>query len=294
MVALNFDHGVFEQGSIDCPRLTSDEVLKLAPLAESFLKTTTRSHKLGFYGEALLKAFLSCHYAHPMVADNVPIRLQSTTLGEIDFLFLNNKTQSYEHCEVAVKYYCLDTENLAEGELPALWRWRGPKKIDSLQNKISKSFAYLSTPSGLEAETQCLRARGLSLPVKKRKLLIWGRLFLPMRFFFNESLQNLLKLTSTSESTIRTATTLGAWIVWSDKELRHTLNSWSHASFRVCEKLEYISGKDSEVWLPLSQIEAQVIKKQSQNPTAEIMLQARGLPFEFIFILSEHFWPLSC
>ena len=110
-----------------------------------------KSHRLGFYFEALL-AFWFEHILLPVrFQKNVPVfrKLKKTgqqTLGEFDFLFSQRHQSLLQHWEVTVKYY-LYQKNTA-GNV----QWIGPAGKDRLDIKLTRIFDHQlglsETPEG--------------------------------------------------------------------------------------------------------------------------------------------------
>lgn len=100
-----------------------------------------KSTRLGLRFEYLMWFWLKDHAFHhfQLLGHSIQIFQGSQTLGEIDFLILNQKTQQVEHWEVALKYY------LAEADFQ-LKHWYGLNRQDTLLRKLqhftSKQFQF--------------------------------------------------------------------------------------------------------------------------------------------------------
>ncbi|UUM28829.1 DUF1853 family protein [Acinetobacter colistiniresistens] len=90
-----------------------------------------KSTRLGLRFENLLWFWLLDDAYHPyqLLGHSIQKIAGAITLGELDFLLLNQDTQEIEHWEVALKYY------LGEGELD-LAQWYGLNREDTLQRKL--------------------------------------------------------------------------------------------------------------------------------------------------------------
>ncbi|MDV2441916.1 DUF1853 family protein [Acinetobacter gerneri] len=100
------------------------------PLLE-FLKQL-KSTRLGLRFEYLFWFWLldDTYHHYQLIGHSIQIIEGANTLGELDFLILNKKTQEIEHWEVALKYY------LAEHDL-ALQHWYGLNRTDTLLRKLT-------------------------------------------------------------------------------------------------------------------------------------------------------------
>ncbi len=165
-----------------CQQAYASHVVQLQQLDENpqvlldFL-APLKSHRLGFYFEALL-AFWFEHIlqSHPFQR-NVPVyqELQGTgrrTLGEFDFLFaLPQQQTALQHWEATVKFY-LRHEN-KNGTV----HWMGPAGQDRLDIKLARLFEHqlklAETVEGKSVVTQ------FALPQIRSAALIKGYLFYP-------------------------------------------------------------------------------------------------------------------
>lgn len=90
-----------------------------------------KSTRLGLRFENLLWFWLLDDDYHPyqLLGHSIQKIAGAVTLGELDFVLLNQETQQVEHWEVALKYY------LGEEKL-ALAQWFGLNRQDTLQRKL--------------------------------------------------------------------------------------------------------------------------------------------------------------
>lgn len=136
-----------------------------------------KSHRLGFYFEALL-AFWFEHILVPHTFQkNVPVfqKLKNAgqrTLGEFDFLFSQNHQPLLQHWEVTVKFY-LYHEN-AMGDV----QWIGPAGKDRFDIKLRRIFDH---QLGLSETTEGKAiVTGLGFPEVHPAAFIKGYLFYPV------------------------------------------------------------------------------------------------------------------
>lgn len=100
-----------------------------------------KSHRLGFYFEALLAFWLEhILQAHPF-RNNVPVFVESKdagrrTLGEFDFLFRLKNQSALEHWEATVKFYLYHESTVSDS------RWFGPAGQDRLDIKLARMVGH--------------------------------------------------------------------------------------------------------------------------------------------------------
>lgn len=122
-----------------------------------------KSTRLGLRFENLLWFWLLEDDYHPyqLLGHSIQKIAGAITLGELDFVVLNQETQQVEHWEVALKYY------LGEGKLD-LAQWFGLNREDTLQRKL-KHFT--------ERQFQFTEAN--HYPIQRKFAVMKGQLYLP-------------------------------------------------------------------------------------------------------------------
>lgn len=122
-----------------------------------------KSTRLGLRFENLLWFWLLDDDYHPyrLLGHSIQKIVGAITLGELDFVVLNQETQEVEHWEVALKYY------LGEGKLD-LAQWFGLNREDTLQRKL-KHFT--------ERQFQFTEAN--YHPIQRKFAVMKGQLYLP-------------------------------------------------------------------------------------------------------------------
>ena len=141
--------------------------------------------RLGRYFEQLYACLLQDLLGWDMLARNLQIQHERRTLGELDFLVRNPRTDAIEHHEVAVKFYLghRDTETGAV-------LWYGPNSRDRLDLKTARLLqhqARLTTQPAAQVELQALGVCQMPTP----------RIFMPGYLF--QPLQNVLQVPSQVE-----------------------------------------------------------------------------------------------
>ncbi|WP_313284667.1 DUF1853 family protein, partial [Stutzerimonas kunmingensis] len=89
-----------------------------------------RIRRLGLYYERLWQYALSHAPDIQLLAANLPIRQNGSTLGELDLLFCDD--QGVHHLELAVKFYL----GLGQGDGSRHAHWLGPGSHDRLDLKL--------------------------------------------------------------------------------------------------------------------------------------------------------------
>ncbi|MFD2189846.1 DUF1853 family protein [Pistricoccus aurantiacus] len=141
--------------------------------------------RLGHYHERLWQYLLTVAPNSELLAHNLPITRERTTLGEMDILYRSENSATPIHLEVAIKFYL----GLPEGpEDPASQaRWIGPGGLDSLAGK-RHHLHYHQLPIAGSAEArnalQRFTPQNNGLPFAQRlsqRIAMPGRLFYPWR-----------------------------------------------------------------------------------------------------------------
>lgn len=97
--------------------------------------------RLGLYAEQLLGFFLQYGPATRLIAANRPVRVDGHTLGECDFLFVDDDARAW-HWELTVKCY-LDVG----GPPGSLARYVGPNLADRFDRKLTRLLTHQLTLS---------------------------------------------------------------------------------------------------------------------------------------------------
>ncbi|MFV8781396.1 DUF1853 family protein [Microbulbifer sp. SA54] len=132
------------------------------------------SRRLGIYFENLWAFAFEHHPDYRLLARNLPLRDGTRTLGELDFLVEHLPDATYEHWEVAVKFY------LQVGD-----DWIGPGLKDRLDIKLERMLNHqlpvLHTSTGHRALDSLAEQQMQRRPTSVRQwTLMPGRLFRPL------------------------------------------------------------------------------------------------------------------
>lgn len=122
-----------------------------------------QDRRVGRYFERLILYWLVSVRQVEMVAHGLQIRDGSQTLGEIDFLFLDERNL-LNHWEVAVKFYLYDPHHFKNGS-----HYLGPNANDNFEAKTKRIF-----------EHQLLQSQRDFQEVAVRRGFVKGRIFYPI------------------------------------------------------------------------------------------------------------------
>lgn len=141
------------------------------PLQE--LLDAQKDRRLGNYFETLWSFALELDPRYRLIERNLQIHDDLRTLGEMDFIVLDQQTGRYAHWELAIKFY------LGTGDTVNHAAWHGPNKKDRLDLKVQHLVdrqILLSTHPLARAQ---LKERGIV--ISECAVILKGRLFYPWR-----------------------------------------------------------------------------------------------------------------
>ena len=129
--------------------------------------------RLGHLVERFVSHELSCHNTIKILAENIQIKQDKITIGEIDCLLKHNHTPI--HLEIVYKFYLYD-ESVGNSELE---HWIGPNRKDSLIAKITK-LKTKQLPLLYKPETeQFLKQHQLDVNTIQQQVYFKAQLFVP-------------------------------------------------------------------------------------------------------------------
>ena len=140
---------------------------------------------LGAYFEALWEFYLHEYPGKKLIAKNLQVFGNGKTIGEFDFIYLDETTGKHYHLEVAIKYYLGIDNTMPNGNCRSndsshfyAQNWLGPNTRDSFDRKYQKMFSHQSQLSCIPEAKECLKSIGISRITPKICLL--GYLFYPL------------------------------------------------------------------------------------------------------------------
>lgn len=100
----------------------------------------TGNRRLGFYYQWLWQQLIISHPHYELMEEEVQLNWHKQTVGSIDFLVKNLRTDEIEHWEVAIKFYLAYNNS-----------WPGPNAKDNLDKKASRMIEHQLTLSEHDA-----------------------------------------------------------------------------------------------------------------------------------------------
>ncbi|EDP95354.1 DUF1853 family protein [Kordia algicida OT-1] len=90
--------------------------------------------RLGHLAEKIVSYCIKSATNFKLLHENIQIKKNKNTVGEIDFIIENNHTKQLIHLELAYKFYLYDPSISTE----IINNWIGPNRKDSLKEKLDK------------------------------------------------------------------------------------------------------------------------------------------------------------
>ena len=104
---------------------------------------------IGKQAEFCFAHYLEHSLRYELISSNIQINSNAQTIGEIDYLVFDSKTETTLHVELACKFYLYDS-NLSTSKTSC---WVGPNKKDTLKKKLDKfklkQFPLIKRPETL-------------------------------------------------------------------------------------------------------------------------------------------------
>lgn len=197
-----------------------------------------------------------------VLAENIQIQQEKTTVGEIDFLLKEEKTPI--HLEVVYKFYLYD-ETIGEIEIE---HFIGPNKRDSLLQKLTK-LQQQQLPLLYNNNTKKLLDKlNLEATEIEQKVLFKAQLFLP----FNCKTLDLKQLNSDCIK--------GFYISFND------LQEFSKCKFYTPSKINWLQEIQTQVnWLSFQQLIAKVTISIKQKTSPLCWIKQPNGEVQKIFIV---------
>lgn len=149
------------------PRL---HALDADPTPLNQMLTSLPSTRLGIRFEALLSFWLNDHsgdwHDFELLAQNIQLKDEKRTIGEVDFIIENKLTHQIEHWELSLKFY------LGEASLRP-FEWRGLNDLDTFGRKIKHTVQKQFNVDQIDLPLFGTKT------IQKRRAIFKGRLFYP-------------------------------------------------------------------------------------------------------------------
>ncbi len=136
-----------------------------------------KDRRLGKYFETLWFFWLNNNPRYQLIDNNLQIIIGGETLGEIDFIVLDQLTKQVMHWEVAIKFY------LGVGDTSEMSHWHGPNLRDRLDLKVEHLLHRQSVITRDPRVIQWLKQRGIQ--IDGCAVILKGRLYYPWRKRFS-------------------------------------------------------------------------------------------------------------
>lgn len=140
--------------------------------------TEAPNPRLGIYFESLYECLLRDLLGWEILARNLQIQSDGITLGELDFVLRNPRTDACEHHEVAVKFYLGYNNRDVNNRDAGVTLWHGPNAVDRLDLKTRNLLEHQSQRTRLVETADALANLGITGPLTKR-IFMPGYLFYP-------------------------------------------------------------------------------------------------------------------
>ena len=135
------------------------------------LLAAQKDRRLGNYFETLWSYALQLNSRYQLIEHKLQIHDGERTLGEMDFIVLDNETGRYAHWELAIKFF------LGAGATLNHDAWHGPGKKDRLDLKVDHLLSRQTLLSTHPVAKAQLEERGIV--IDDCAVILKGRLFYP-------------------------------------------------------------------------------------------------------------------
>lgn len=220
---------------------------------------------LGKRVELFFLAAIKTLQGYQIIASNIQINNEQRTLGELDFIVKELKTNKVLHIELMFKFYVYDPSFPSEME-----RWIGPNRRDSLLQKLKKvksnQFPLLHT---LEAQ-KFLRSLGLASKDIEQQLFFKASMFVPEELGQQEF------------PTINNECIVGYWY--------HLENfkkyDQSSFEFHAPEKQDWpVDPKHGEKWVGFTEIYEQILELHANKKSPLVWIKRLDGVYERIIVV---------
>jgi hypothetical protein len=204
-------------------------------------------YMLGKRIEKFFSFYLQCSGRHKLIAENIQIRHDKDTVGELDYLISDNESNTY-HIELGYKFYLLDP-SISKNQMEC---WIGPNRNDSLMQKLNKLYEHQFPLFYSKYTSDYLNELNINPKNTQQKLCLKVQLFTPKSF-------SLAEIKELNPTTIK-----GHWLYFEDFQK----DEFSKSKFFIPDKQDWIIDPEyCDHWIDyektLSIIRYQVAAKKS-------------------------------
>ncbi|WP_046758742.1 DUF1853 family protein [Kordia jejudonensis] len=145
--------------------------------------------RLGHMVEKVVSACIKSSDNYKILYENVQIKKDKNTIGELDFIIEELQSNQIIHLELAYKFYLYDP-TISQNPLH---NWIGPNRRDSLKEKIDK-LQQKQFPL-LHHEATIAQLHNLEVTTIKQQLCLLASLYIPLacKENFNDDFQQAIK-----------------------------------------------------------------------------------------------------
>lgn len=227
-------------------------------------KTIPDKLRLGHRIEHIFAQLLNHSERYHILGQNIQIRHEKQTLGELDFIVRDSVSAQLIHIEVSFKFYIvLPSEPIEKGLI-------GPNRKDAFLTKISKTREKQLPLLYTEQARAALSAYGLQALQIVQNCYFCAQLFVPYH-------QLTLQLTPFETHHIK-----GYWMHWAD----FNTPAFKTFMYYIPKKSEWIQDPhDGVVWDTYTQTATQIAELLAQQRSPLVWIKKAPLYFEKCFVV---------
>ena len=219
---------------------------------------------IGKQAEFCFAYYLKHSQRYELIASNIQINGETETIGEIDYLVFDSKTQAILHVELACKFYLFDSK-LNESEMN---KWIGPNRKDSLNKKLDK-LKLKQFPLIRRKETQViLKELQIEVSTIEQQLCLKAFLFLrkgKQENQFSGKYHNCI---------------VGYWIPFAE-----FISEEEIAMYAVPKKKEWLlPAESSQVWFSFHEVKT-ILKTQIEDNQSALVYKKIGAEILRFFVV---------
>lgn len=210
---------------------------------------------IGKQAEFCFAYYLKHSRRYELIASNIQINGKTETIGEIDYLVFDSKTQATLHVELACKFYLFNS-SLNASEMN---EWIGPNRKDSLKTKLDK-LKVKQFPLIRRKETQVsLKALKIDVNTIKQQLCLKAFLFLRKGSQVNKFSENYQECI------------VGYWLPFAE-----FTSEDKTALYAIPKKREWLLPiENSETWFSFDEVKT-ILKIQIENNQSVLVYKKIG------------------
>lgn len=261
------------QAFIDCPQLWLKDqapflLFDIPEEKKTALKVTSNSYVVfGKRMETFFSHTIKQSDRFEMIAENLQIISNKTTLGEIDFLIKDLDNDQLIHVELACKFYLYDPKRTGT----VLSHWVGPNQNDFLDKKVEKlKSKQMPLLYSEECKTELLKYfTPEEIPTIVQAVCFPANLYLPHQ----SKIDNL---------EINPGCIVGSWI--GIKDFMQT--DFSNSLFNLPEKQSWLlSPATSQAWFSFNEALQQIQQLHSQKKSPLVWVKDESGNYLRMFVV---------